>query len=847
MKKQLSIDRYFILLLTLMTLLLFWPLYNGTLTLKWDAMDLTLPSFSLIRYAVLQGEFPLWNPFQDQGWATGIVPLFWNPIYLILGTLFASPHHALNSVYLILIMISGWGFYKFSGLFFHHPSSAMVAGLVYPFSGFFLAHSQHLGGIEGAAWSPVILYLSHQYLKHHQTRHLLFLAISFYLFSTGAYPGFVIVMIYLLFFQALYHVFQNQNNLRNSLRKILHIVAATGFVSWLTWKLYLQQLRYITRGSGDWKISTDTGSSLFSDLWSLIFSKTGTTALDSFWLNDPAFLNSFFSLLLLIWAGYGLVRRPGRRDIQLAFASLFFLLISMASSLPFREWLNLLPGFSYFRMAALFRVFFIALMIILGIRGMEKGRVLQENQKLALILISTGIILFLLRNFYFSKFEIPEMDSVAWNQYLNIDLWKIIFFLGIAALILLFNIRPTYTLLCLLIIAEVATGNYLNQKFLLYNSIPTKNFAEKIARPEKKSFDFHPDQSIGKYKDSDFQIGSVHRNTGTYFHQIVRDGYWPYESRFHHILEKSDRYDQQLRFPLIYLSKDTGDFLLPDFLNFDDQITLQSSSLNRYEINVLTHAPATMIFNQNYHKNWRAYLDGKITPLHRTNHSMIKTHIPKGTHRLTFEYTSGGINHLFWTTMILLGGCTIFLIRRKKFPAHFLLFGFPVFFIGLLSIFEKNDVSEADLTSGSSGQAEWDYTMNYESKKEFWYFRSEQITISDSYDGYRAEKMTQDYIYSATLNIPQEALTGKKTIRYRFRIKSDDKVSPAVVLHSHTSSDDFYNIRYRKSFLKGEWAVLEGELDLPDTSDPVIRADFYIWNHKKDTFVIDDIQVNLIP
>src|SRR5699024_2966292 len=239
MKQLRSTDRYFILLLLLITLLLFWPLYHGSTTLKWDATDLTLPSFSLIRTAVWQGEFPLWNPFQDQGWATGIVPLFWNPLYLALGSLFASPHHALNSIYLILIMISGWGFYKFSALFFHHPSSAMVAGLVYPLSGFFLAHSQHLGWIEGAAWSPVILYLSHQYLKHHKVYHLLFLAISFYLFSTGAYPGFVIVMIYLLFFQALYHVFQNQNNLRIPLRKILHIVAATGFVSWLTWKLYL--------------------------------------------------------------------------------------------------------------------------------------------------------------------------------------------------------------------------------------------------------------------------------------------------------------------------------------------------------------------------------------------------------------------------------------------------------------------------------------------------------------------------------------------------------------------------------------------------------------------------------
>src|SRR5699024_7231475 len=269
-----------------------------------------------------------------------------------------------------------------------------------------------------------------------------------------------------------------------------------------------------------------------------------------------------------------------------------------------------------------------------------------------------------------------------------------------------------------------------------------KNFAEKIARPEKKSFDFHPDQSIGKYKDSDFQIGSVYRNTGTYFHQIVRDGYWPYESRFHHILEKSDRYNQQLRFPLIYLSKYTGDFLLPDSLNFDDQITLQSSSLNRYEINVLTHAPATMIFNQNYHKNWRAYLDGKITPLHRTNYSMIKTNIPAGQHKIILRYTSGGTNHLFWTTMILLNSCGFFLIRKNKFPPHLLLFGFPAIFIMLVNIVTENAPSSPNIPS----EEEWDYSMNYESKQDFWYFRPDQITVNDSYDGYRAESMTEEYI-----------------------------------------------------------------------------------------------------
>ena len=281
MQHQRSSDQKFLVLLVLLIFLVFGPLAIGLKTLKWDAADLTLPTFSLIRAALWNGEWPLWNPLQNQGWVTGIVPTFWNPVYLVCGGIFADPLRALNAVYLLLLTIAGWGFYKFSGLFFEHKNTAIIAGQLYPLSGFFIAYSQHIGWLEGAAWTPVLLYLSHRCYRDGKRYHLFFLAISFYLFSTAAYPGYVLTITYFLIFQSGYHFavsYRNTRNAADSLRLPAMIATATGVLSALTWKCYYEQLSYITRGTGDWVIQSRAGSSLLSDYLSLIFSKSSTIA-----------------------------------------------------------------------------------------------------------------------------------------------------------------------------------------------------------------------------------------------------------------------------------------------------------------------------------------------------------------------------------------------------------------------------------------------------------------------------------------------------------------------------------------------------------------------------------------
>src|SRR5690625_7648210 len=93
--------------------------------------------------------------------------------------------------------------------------------------------------------------------------------------------------------------------------------------------------------------------------------------------------------------------------------------------------------------------------------------------------------------------------------------------------------------------------------------------------------------------------------------------------------------------------------------------------------------------------------------------------------------------------------------------------------------------------------------------------------------------MNDNQIYSATLQIPRNALISKKSILFRFYSKAVDEAELAAVAHSHTSDDEFYNIHYLHTFQKGEWEVHEGELLLPATSEPLIRTDFYIRSEER--------------
>lgn len=787
-----------------MSFFLFWPLYIGKTTLSVEFTDRMIPVFSLIRTAIWNFELPLWNPFQDQGWATALVPIFWNPLHLLLGGLFSSPILALNALYLILILIAGWGFYKFSGLFLHHQFSPVIGGIIYPFCGYFLIPNSSIEALSGAAWSPAILYLIWIYIKKQNRSHLLLLAVSIYLFSTSANASFVLLLTGLILLVLPFHFIQLRP-FRLSNLPALRIWGITLISSLLVIKIYYEQLLYFTKKS--------------------FFASSGTLFTNELTPGNIAPVTfSFF----LLFTGMNLLQKPRRNEIIwtgiIMISLLYFQFVPTSGLIDFLH--------------PVYIIFLLIFTTLLGLRGIEKTAYTAKTPISFLKLFGIGLLIILVQ--YLSPLEGNE-NHLIFTLPIRSSLFYS--FLIVSSIFLICVTKPPFSIPipgALIIIGLIFY--HFDHQDQLYNSVAVDDFESHLYKPEKKSIFFDSDLPAGKWHDQDLAFGSFHHNTGTYTSQIVKDGLWPYESRWHNKLKNSNEWNAQMRFPLAYLSSDPGDFLTPDHLRFEDKINIHSESLNRYKIDILSSEPTQLVFNQNYHKNWRGYLNGKITPLLPTNISMIKTEIPAGLHQITLEYTSGGTHHLFWTMMVLLGG-SLFLILRDHFSYALLLPGIPFLIIGSIQIYRSpTDAS----TTSTPESALWDYQMNYESKPDFWYLRPSQITTNDSYDGYRAEEMNKNHIYSATLQIPRNALADKNSIRYRFYIKADDEAELAVVAHSHTSDDEFYNIHYLRTFEKDEWEVQEGELDLPATSEPLIRTDFYIWNHKKDDFLIDNIQIQLI-
>jgi hypothetical protein len=89
-------------------------------------------------------------------------------------------------------------------------------------------------------------------------------------------------------------------------------------------------------------------------------------------------------------------------------------------------------------------------------------------------------------------------------------------------------------------------------------------------------------------------------------------------------------------------------------------------SAQQIEAGTEADAPAMVVAAQTYYHPWRAYVDGKPTPLWRADYGFQALEIPAGAHRIKLVYEDrqfylGGI-----ISVTTLAGCFLFLCRRRR-------------------------------------------------------------------------------------------------------------------------------------------------------------------------------------
>jgi hypothetical protein len=100
------------------------------------------------------------------------------------------------------------------------------------------------------------------------------------------------------------------------------------------------------------------------------------------------------------------------------------------------------------------------------------------------------------------------------------------------------------------------------------------------------------------------------------------------------------------------------------------KITPKSFAAQRIEAEVETLAPAMVVVSQSYYHNWRAYVDGKPTPLVRANFAFQALQVPAGRHEVQLVYEDRMFQLGVVISLASLAICIVFLLfRRKPMPA----------------------------------------------------------------------------------------------------------------------------------------------------------------------------------
>jgi hypothetical protein len=139
---------------TLITALVYWPLWRGDVLFFRDLTRWSLPARWFVRTALAQGRSPLWNPDVGMGFAVLGDPLYGLFYPLNLLYLVGPAAWAVTAVSFLHLLLGGIGMMALARALRIGPAGHLVAGLAWALSGF--TTSLWTAGIllQAAAWVP---------------------------------------------------------------------------------------------------------------------------------------------------------------------------------------------------------------------------------------------------------------------------------------------------------------------------------------------------------------------------------------------------------------------------------------------------------------------------------------------------------------------------------------------------------------------------------------------------------------------------------------------------------------------------------------------------------------------
>jgi hypothetical protein len=354
-------------------MLAFAPVSFMLRALKNDIVALEYPINHFISQCIRHGESPLWFNTWGMGFPldSNLTWGVYSTPQMLFNTIFNYDIYALHIEFMFFILLAGWSmFYLLNRFFLPDRLLAQLLAICYMLSGFMVGSTQWLLYITAAAFIPLVLAGLLELLQRPSYKNAFKLAILYTMMFTSVYAAFNIITTYSLVLFTLIYLFRPGNpriTRVNQAKFLLFAVLGTVILCYPCLAGTLELLKHISRGEG-----IDAGSTFFESnylhpraLSSMLLPFSSVRM--QFPNTEGTMLNSYAGLLVLVllpFTVYSIFKNRDKTAIAMLGAGLLFLVVSFGSITPLRNLLNYLPGFSYFRNPAIFRFYFIGLVIL---------------------------------------------------------------------------------------------------------------------------------------------------------------------------------------------------------------------------------------------------------------------------------------------------------------------------------------------------------------------------------------------------------------------------------------------------------------------------------------------------
>ncbi|HWJ27421.1 MAG TPA: YfhO family protein [Flavisolibacter sp.] len=663
-------QRHYIIIIVV-ALAAYWPLTFHIYSMKNDALVYFLPWRYHISESIQHFNFPLWSPYLYTG-----LPLHediqsgvWNPVVLIISLFVRYNMSVFEWEMLIYVLAGGIGFFKLCKAFNFNKDISLLLACSYMCCGFIIDSGSIIPWVTSAAYLPFVFYYFKRSIEKPGTDITIKLAFSASLLFLAGYLSFFIVTIYILEFSLL--AFVLHAGLKNCKKQFIHIFIS-GLLTFIICSpallSFIDYFPFYERGNG---LSLDAAQTNPFTIYNTVSFLFPPASYKLSLPNDINSRNSYFGLLPLIFLIFSF-KRVNRSQLLIIIISITIFLLSLGNATPLRAFFfNMVPLFNTFRHPGALRIFTITGLLLLSGFGMQQY--FNDHQILKVKRIIYGFIGFMVLTLLILIIKLNPNEFSLLQEPIERNQSRIKEILDHSTVLTWATISCAIQIMFLIlfiITLKKKSGWPLHLVYII-NLILFTSLCMPFTLVSQ-----HKVKEVNTFINS-FPEGFPINKAWEYIDNPSNDSVGITTNGYTKFYEKRISFQGFINNPTV--STSYQEFLQDhslrsmiskhDFAYSDKNEPVQLISFNPNEFIFQTQAKeiGTLQIVQQYHPNWKAYIDGNKTKIDRNQITFMQVTLPAGVHTIKIQYQLPYlvVTGIIASLLVIISG--IFILIRKPF------------------------------------------------------------------------------------------------------------------------------------------------------------------------------------